>query len=169
MRNLRFFDPACGCGNFLVIGYRELRELELEVLKELFGKPEGELTLAQEISKLSQVDVDQFYGIEIEEWPARIAEVALWLMDHQIRPKSLPKPSASYTSASRSKNRPPSGVMPSARLEKNPTAITNAATSSAIRRLLGNTTRTRNNAPIWSMSSAISATPATLIMSSPGS
>jgi len=80
--NLRFFDPACGCGNFLVITYRELRQLELETLKELFGR-QTELTLA-EINKLSQVDVDQFYGIEIAEWPARIAEVALWLMDHQM-------------------------------------------------------------------------------------
>jgi hypothetical protein len=79
---LTFFDPACGCGNFLVIGYRELRQLELETLKELFGK-QTELTLA-DINKLSQVDVDQFYGIEIGEWPARIAEVALWLMDHQM-------------------------------------------------------------------------------------
>jgi hypothetical protein len=82
---LRFFDPACGCGNFLVIGYRELRQLELETLKALFGK-QTELTLA-EINKLSQVDVDQFYGIEISEWPARIAEVALWLMDHQMNLK----------------------------------------------------------------------------------
>ena len=79
---LRFLDPACGCGNFLVIAYRELRELELEILKELFGK-QTELTLA-EINRLSQVDVDQFYGIEIGEWPTRIAEVALWLMDHQM-------------------------------------------------------------------------------------
>jgi hypothetical protein len=79
---LRFFDPACGCGNFLVIGYRELRQLELDTLKEIFGK-QTELTLA-DINKLSQVDVDQFYGIEIGEWPARIAEVALWLMDHQM-------------------------------------------------------------------------------------
>ncbi len=80
-----FFDPACGCGNFLVIGYRELRQLELEALLELFGK-QTELTLA-DINKLSQVDVDQFYGIEIGEWPARIAEVALWLMDHQMNLK----------------------------------------------------------------------------------
>ncbi len=82
---LTFLDPACGCGNFLVITYRELRLLELEVLLELFGK-QTELTLA-DINKLSQVDVDQFYGIEIGEWPARIAEVALWLMDHQMNLK----------------------------------------------------------------------------------
>ena len=79
---LKFLDPACGCGNFLVITYRELRRLELEVLRELFGK-QRELTLA-DINRLSQVDVDQFYGIEIGEWPVRIAEVALWLMDHQM-------------------------------------------------------------------------------------
>ena len=82
---LKFLDPACGCGNFLVITYRELRQLELETLKELFGK-QTEMTLA-EINRLSQVDVDQFYGIEIGEWPARIAEVALWLMDHQMNLK----------------------------------------------------------------------------------
>jgi hypothetical protein len=82
---LRFLDPACGCGNFLVITYRELRQLELEVLLLLFGK-QAELTL-DEINRLSRVNVDQFYGIEIEEWPARIAEVALWLMDHQMNQK----------------------------------------------------------------------------------
>jgi hypothetical protein len=82
---LRFLDPACGCGNFLVITYRELRQLELEVLLLLFGK-QAELTL-DEINRLSRVNVDQFYGIEIGEWPARIAEVALWLMDHQMNQK----------------------------------------------------------------------------------
>jgi len=82
---LKFLDPACGCGNFLVISYRELRQLELEALREIFGK-QTEMTLA-EINRLSRVDVDQFYGIEIGEWPARIAEVALWLMDHQMNLK----------------------------------------------------------------------------------
>jgi hypothetical protein len=82
---LRFLDPACGCGNFLVITYRELRQLELETLMLLFGG-QKELTL-DEINRVSQVDVDQFYGIEIGEWPARIAEVALWLMDHQMNLK----------------------------------------------------------------------------------
>ena len=82
---LKFLDPACGCGNFLVITYRELRQLELETLQELFGG-QKELTL-DEVNRVSQVDVDQFYGIEIEEWPARIAEVALWLMDHQMNQK----------------------------------------------------------------------------------
>jgi hypothetical protein len=79
--NLRFFDPACGCGNFLVITYRELRLLEIEVLKALFG---GEVQLQLNVNALSCVDVDAFTGIEILEWPARIAEVAMWLMDHQM-------------------------------------------------------------------------------------
>ena len=67
---MRLFDPACGCGNFLIIAYRELRTLEMEVIREL-----GELSF-------SRIDVDQFYGIEIGEFPARIAETALWMMDH---------------------------------------------------------------------------------------
>ncbi len=82
---LRFFDPACGCGNFLVITYRELRALELEILLELHCNElsETQHEFSFDASKLSQVDVDQMYGIEIEEFPARIAEVALWLADHQ--------------------------------------------------------------------------------------
>ena len=75
---MRFFDPACGCGNFLIIAYRELRTLEIEVMKELY--PGGQLDALA--GKLSLIDVDQFYGIEIEEFPARIAETALWMMDH---------------------------------------------------------------------------------------
>jgi len=77
---LRLLDPACGCGNFLVITYRELRLLEIEVIKALYGDTQQEL----DIQHLSLVDVDQFYGIEIGEWPVRIAEVAMWLMDHQM-------------------------------------------------------------------------------------
>jgi hypothetical protein len=78
---LRFFDPACGCGNFLVITYRELRLLEIEVLKALYG---DEVQQELEVQSLSKVDVSAFTGIEIQEWPARIAEVAMWLMDHQM-------------------------------------------------------------------------------------
>jgi len=81
LANLRFLDPACGCGNFLVITYRELRALELEVLKMQHGQQQH-FTL-DAMNKLSRLDVDQMYGIEIEEFPARIAEVALWLTDHQ--------------------------------------------------------------------------------------
>lgn len=70
---LRFLDPACGCGNFLVVTYRELRLLEIEILKLLFPGDQPEL----DIQRLSLVDVDAFYGIEISEWPARIAEVGI--------------------------------------------------------------------------------------------
>ncbi|MCX6905575.1 MAG: class I SAM-dependent DNA methyltransferase, partial [Verrucomicrobia bacterium] len=82
LARLRFLDPACGCGNFLVLAYRELRLLELEVLMELHGG-QHEMAL-DEVNKLSQLDVDQFAGLELEEFPARIAEVALWLADHQM-------------------------------------------------------------------------------------
>jgi hypothetical protein len=75
---LTFLDPACGCGNFLVITYRELRQLEIDVLKEIYSG--GQLDALA--STLSVIDVDQFYGIEFEEFPARIAETALWMMDH---------------------------------------------------------------------------------------
>lgn len=76
---LRFLDPACGCGNFLVVTYRELRLLELEVLKALYGDQR-----VIDIRNLSVVDVDAMYGIEYSEFPARIAEVAMWLVDHQM-------------------------------------------------------------------------------------
>lgn len=78
LAKLKLFDPACGCGNFLVIAYRELRTLEIEVLKALH--PEGQRDL--EAAALSRVDVDQFFGIEIDEFPALIAETAMWMMDH---------------------------------------------------------------------------------------
>ncbi len=76
---LKFLDPACGCGNFLIITYRELRLLELDVMKELFG---GQQVIG--VAEMMFIDVDQFYGIEYDEFPAKIAEVALWLMDHQM-------------------------------------------------------------------------------------
>ncbi len=74
---MRFFDPACGCGNFLIIAYRELRTLEIEVMKEIHPSQKGIIP-----DELSVIDVDQFYGIEINEFPARVAETALWMMDH---------------------------------------------------------------------------------------
>ncbi len=82
--SLKFIDPACGCGNFLVIAYRELRLIELELLKELHSR---ELTKGQQVLEIRdelRVTVDQMHGIEILEWPTRIAEVAIWLMDHQM-------------------------------------------------------------------------------------
>lgn len=80
LRTLKFLDPACGCGNFLVIAYRELRLLELAVLRASKDSKQQSF----DVHSLIQLDVDQFYGIEIEEFPAQIAQVALWLMDHQM-------------------------------------------------------------------------------------
>ncbi len=79
---MKFFDPACGCGNFLIIAYRELRELEIELLRELRRSRSGEVQQVLDTAVLSRVTVDQFYGIELGEFAARIAETALWMMDH---------------------------------------------------------------------------------------
>lgn len=80
---LHFLDPACGCGNFLIISYRELRELELLILRELYKGGQGVL----DVREIMRVNVDQFAGIEYDEFPARIAEVAMWLIDHQMNLK----------------------------------------------------------------------------------
>jgi type I restriction-modification system DNA methylase subunit len=77
---LKFLDPACGCGNFLVITYRELRLLELEILRATYKSGQGIL----DVREIMLLDVDMMCGIEYEEFPARIAEVAMWLIDHQM-------------------------------------------------------------------------------------
>ena len=78
---LKFLDPACGCGNFLVVTYRELRLLEIDVLLALHGTS---AQMVLDVSALSVVDVDAMSGIEINEFPAQIAQVAMWLIDHQM-------------------------------------------------------------------------------------
>lgn len=78
---IRFMDPACGCGNFIIVAYRELRDLELAImerLQEITG--DNPMLLANVGLK---VTLDHFYGIEIDEWPARIAETAMFLVDRQ--------------------------------------------------------------------------------------
>ena len=80
--SLRFFDPACGCGNFLIISYRELRLLEIEVIKKIREATAAATQAELDATTLSRLDVDQFHGIELGEFPARIAETALWMMDH---------------------------------------------------------------------------------------
>lgn len=77
---LKFLDPACGCGNFLVITYRELRLLELEILRASYKGGQQ----VMDVSSIIWLDVDMMCGIEYEEFPARIAEVAMWLIDHQM-------------------------------------------------------------------------------------
>jgi hypothetical protein len=80
LSRMKFLDPACGCGNFLVVTYRELRLLEIEILKAL--NKQGQRVI--DISVVLRLDVDMMCGIEYEEFPARIAEVAMWLIDHQM-------------------------------------------------------------------------------------
>ena len=79
---LRLLDPACGCGNFLVIAYRELRLFEMELIERLYFKGKGRGVL--DVADLSRVTVNQFYGIEIDASAAHIAQVALWITDHQM-------------------------------------------------------------------------------------
>ena len=78
LSTLNFFDPACGSGNFLILSYRELRKLEFEILKLLYKEN------VLDIDAIVWCDVDQFHGIEYEEFAAQIARVAMWLIDHQM-------------------------------------------------------------------------------------
>jgi type I restriction-modification system DNA methylase subunit len=81
LANLNFFDPACGCGNFLIIAYREIRLLELEVIKAIFG---GNMTAQMDVETLILCNVHQFHGIDIDESAVHIATLAMWLVDHQM-------------------------------------------------------------------------------------
>lgn len=83
---LGFLDPACGCGNFLVVSYRELRELELKVLLAI-RKDEPPKTQVMDVRLLSKATINQFYGIELEEFPVEIARVSMWLMEHVMNLK----------------------------------------------------------------------------------
>lgn len=81
LRRVRVFDPACGCGNFLVVAYRELRRIELAALRARYGGDDAGQLVG---TVVSAVNVDQMFGIEVEDWPGQIAQVALWLTDHQM-------------------------------------------------------------------------------------
>ena len=93
LRDLQIMDPACGCGNFLVVAYRELRSLDTEILVrirelELARKDNDEFQATMFFDDRGEhaeimVQLDHFFGIEIEEWPARIAQTALHLAHHQ--------------------------------------------------------------------------------------
>lgn len=79
LANLDFLDPACGCGNFLIVAYRELRLLELDVIGSIYKKDQ-----LLDVSTIVRCNIGQFHGIEIDEFPAQIARVAMWLVDHQM-------------------------------------------------------------------------------------
>ena len=85
---IRYMDPACGCGNFIIVAYRELRDLELAILERLRDIEISKGTKTEEEQMLLanvglRVTLNHFYGIEIDEWPARIAETAMFMMDRQ--------------------------------------------------------------------------------------
>ncbi len=118
LATLRFLDPACGCGNFLVVAYRELRALELDVLRAHYG---DQLPLGLDVGDLARLNVDQFYGIELEEFPALIAETALWLTDHQVNmafSKTLRPPLRAHPARQIRQDRP--RKRPAPRLENRP-------------------------------------------------
>lgn len=78
----KFFDPACGSGNFLIIAYKELRKFEMELLKRV---QELELDKTGQLSKpFSVIQVSQFYGIELDDFAHEIAILSLWLAEHQM-------------------------------------------------------------------------------------
>lgn len=77
LRDLRVFDPACGCGNFLVVAYREIRAVELDALDAL-----NSLGALNAHEKIAAVDVDQLYGLERRGYSAMIARTAIWMTDH---------------------------------------------------------------------------------------
>ena len=82
---LRFLDPACGCGNFLIISYRELRLLELEILKKILYGGTSQRRLSSD--KISVIRVENFYGIEISDSAVNIARIAMWFIEHQMNLK----------------------------------------------------------------------------------
>ncbi len=88
INGLTFLDPACGCGNFLVVAYRELRLLDIEFLRkkeEGFKKrSKGETQVITDSSLINNIHLDNFYGYEIDPTSAMIAEVAMWLTQHQM-------------------------------------------------------------------------------------
>ena len=86
LHTLKFFDPACGCGNFLVIAYRELRRIENDVIAKLYFK--GEQGGLLDVKEYCKVSIEQFYGIEIDEAAVHIARVAMYITDHQLNLES---------------------------------------------------------------------------------
>lgn len=93
LSSFTFFDPACGCGNFLVVAYRELRRIETVLIQRIQDREVRETAasrrqrlspgqLGVNLELLCKVSVNQFFGIELEEFPARIARTALYLIDH---------------------------------------------------------------------------------------
>jgi hypothetical protein len=83
LAKIKIFDPACGCGNFLVVSYRHLRQLELELTVRLNNLEGNQDSQQLDGSMGLSINLNQLHGIEIEEWPAQVARMALFLTDHQ--------------------------------------------------------------------------------------
>jgi hypothetical protein len=83
---LKIFDPACGSGNFLIIAYKELRKLEMEIIQRMdnMGADAGARLFDKGAGAVSTVSLNQFYGIEIDDFAHEIAILALWLAEHQM-------------------------------------------------------------------------------------
>ena len=75
--NIKIFDPACGSGNFLVVSFKELYRLEIEILEKLKEQDQNEWLMTQ-----SGIKLTQFYGIEIEDYPHEMAKLSLWIAQH---------------------------------------------------------------------------------------
>lgn len=104
LSTIRIFDPACGSGNFLIIAYKELRLLEIKILKQfkalseaarglddvqasLIPKAQMSLAAAHMPSLFSRINLSQFYGIELDDFAHEIAILSLWLAEHQMNVK----------------------------------------------------------------------------------
>lgn len=74
LSEIKIFDPACGSGNFLIIAYKELRKLEIEIFK----------ALSEVKSMFSYIQLDQFYGLEIDDFACETARLSMWLAEHQM-------------------------------------------------------------------------------------
>jgi len=103
LSKLKIFDPACGSGNFLIIAYKELRKLEIFIIQallelqkaadffnpsadQLTNVPKSQLSLAAsfQVDLFSRIQLNHFYGIEIDDFAHEIAKLALWLAEHQM-------------------------------------------------------------------------------------
>ena len=87
--NIKIFDPACGSGNFLIIAFKELRKLEMEIIKQLqeLKKNENQDDFFDEVSlnsSFSRIKLSQFYGIELDDFAHEVAILSLWLAEHQM-------------------------------------------------------------------------------------
>lgn len=78
LQNIRVFDPACGSGNFLIIAYKELRKLEMEIIDALNAAG------TQSVMYYSGIRLSQFFGIEIDDFAHEVAILSLWLAEHQM-------------------------------------------------------------------------------------